>query len=442
MPTASGDPVSILHRAFLEGSSLTNCQLEALCDLLGLDWSEGGTTKAALLKLIIESVFNDEVLRQKAMDACSKPRAVKRAVADDDVTKAVVEHLADDPENTDAVKEAKKEFAKKRIKDLEIVIKKKAKAKAKAKAKSKARAKAKPKARAKAKAKAKARTMVVPGAGNRSSPRKIFSERPKQEPTTIGTPKATPPPAVPPQPEQVEDPFWDIVSDEEIQEELFQSLLKCKEEPPGEEDASMEEVLNLFPPDPQGDDMPVPEAEEKVPALPPSPPLSPMTAEQQRLWDDLWKDEEPGDSSSSKGIERTTPQDEPAKKQYPAGVQKKHVRPDALKPLDCPGGSIGLDQLAHRFTASLTHTPKQESRLVPPYSQHGFSKVFGSGTGITWQESLRECHRWLWTKFPRLQPNAKKLQTPGDISETILSQLEETISSLGPKAAYGKKTPK
>lgn len=125
MPTASGDPVSILHRAFLEGSSLTNCQLEALCDLLGLDWSEGGTTKAALLKLIIESVFNDEVLRQKAMDACSKPRAVKRAVADDDVTKAVVEHLADDPENTDAVKEAKKEFAKKRIKDLEIVIKKK-----------------------------------------------------------------------------------------------------------------------------------------------------------------------------------------------------------------------------------------------------------------------------------------------------------------------------
>ena len=145
-----GDPVSVLHSAFLEGSAMTNHQLEALCNLLGLDRPEG-KTKNDLLKLIIDSIFTDDLLRQKAVDACSKPKAAKPAVADDDVTRAVVESLADDPDNTDAVKEAKKTYAKKRIKELEIVIKAKAQPKAKSRA---AKAKAKEKAKSSAKAKA------------------------------------------------------------------------------------------------------------------------------------------------------------------------------------------------------------------------------------------------------------------------------------------------
>ena len=125
---------------------MTNPQLEALCDLLGLDRSEECKTKNALLKLIIDSIFTDDVVRQKAMDACSKPKAAKPVVADNEVTRAVVDQLADDPDNIDAVKEAKKTFLKKRIKELESAIKTKAKAKAKPKATAKAKAKAKAKA--------------------------------------------------------------------------------------------------------------------------------------------------------------------------------------------------------------------------------------------------------------------------------------------------------
>jgi hypothetical protein len=114
-------------------------------------------TKKSLLTLIINAVFTDDLSRQAAMDACLQAKPEKSGGLDKETTKEVVDHLSDDPENIDAVKEMKKTYAKNRIKELEIVIRSKPKAKAKAKGKSaKGKAKAKAKAKGKAKAKAKA----------------------------------------------------------------------------------------------------------------------------------------------------------------------------------------------------------------------------------------------------------------------------------------------
>ena len=231
-------------------------------------------------------------------------------------------------------------------------------------------------------------------------------------------------------PEQDDDPLGEGIAEGFNDDDLFNALFgPCPEEPETAGDVSTAKDEVIADPCMMG-------AED--------------IKECEQFWEDLFDNadvhtganaQQGGGSSSSTSM-AMTPETEsqaaPDKKQYPTGTQKKHVRPAVLKQLDCPGGTISLDHHAHRFTVALAHHARETSKLVVPYTNHGFSKVFGAGSCTTWKESLRECHAWMWTKYQRLHPKSTKtVQTPGSISDAVYEQLVEAINNLGPKVAYG-----
>ena len=131
----------------------------------------------------------------------------------------------------------------------------------------------------------------------------------------------------------------------------------------------------------------------------------------------------------------------PAKiRNYPAGTHKHNERPEIMKKLDCgcAGGKITLDPHVHRFCASHEHTVKQVPILVGTFIQKSSNRSFGGER--TWQEALKECHFWLWTKHSRLCPKKPTiLQEPGVIPDEVLQGLLPHIQALPAKVDYGSK---
>jgi hypothetical protein len=121
------------------------------------------------------------------------------------------------------------------------------------------------------------------------------------------------------------------------------------------------------------------------------------------------------------------------KKNYPKGVQKSNVQPPVLEKLECPGGKFSLDYQALRFGVKLGHTKKQLTILVGNFTQLGTSKVFDKNDEKSWRDVSKEMHSWLWTKYIRLNPKAKKVQQPGTISEQHFQELKPFILNLGAK---------
>jgi hypothetical protein len=130
----------------------------------------------------------------------------------------------------------------------------------------------------------------------------------------------------------------------------------------------------------------------------------------------------------------------PAKiRNYPAGTQKQYERPEIMKKLDCgcAGGKITLDPHVHRFCASHEHKAKQLPILVGIFTQKSSNKSFGLER--TWQDALKECHFWLWTKHIRLCHKATTLQVPGVIPDEVLQGLLPHILALPVKVDYSRK---
>lgn len=93
----------------MDGATMTVAQLNNLCGMLEIDIPECATTRASILKVLITHIFADcgEAERAEVLNVCIKPKAAKAVVQDNDLTHNVIAELSNDPENTDAVKEAK-----------------------------------------------------------------------------------------------------------------------------------------------------------------------------------------------------------------------------------------------------------------------------------------------------------------------------------------------
>jgi hypothetical protein len=111
----TGEPTSVVRRAFLDGAAMTIPQLQDLCRMLQGD-IDVQKPKRELLRILIDCIFDDydESQKKEVLDACIKPKQAKTIIADNDLTRCVVDELADDPENVDAVKEAKDTIKKTR----------------------------------------------------------------------------------------------------------------------------------------------------------------------------------------------------------------------------------------------------------------------------------------------------------------------------------------
>ena len=442
---------------------MTMPQLEALSQLLGISTeAKACKQKSCLLQLIIKHSFDqdDEVNKTAALAACLKPKPVKLAAAADDITRAVVEFLADDPENKDAVKEAKKDYTKKRIKYLEIIIKDKqtqAKAKATAKAKGKASAKAKTKAKAQAKSQNRRmshrRRQPTPRANgpqadqheqsdddffifeavNQQPHEKLANQRglpschvacktePQDDdaaPISNGTPAEHQPQSE----EQFWNDIWDAHSDTQL-DGLAKHKLACKEEQQDDADAptmlqTQDTAMHVTPHDEDLDLFLCNHLDSLVDD--PGADLGANLFGPGSVTDDASSphathegassyagasgggssssNSKPPEDSQGGGNSFTTSKATAAHKNYPSGISKINQRPDVLKQLACPGGMISIDFQAHRFLATLKHDDKQGRSLVPPYHVQSTSKVFGED----WKSALMHCHGWLWRKCERL----------------------------------------
>jgi hypothetical protein len=102
----SGPDVPALDKALLAGVQLTRVHMDQLCVLLDIETSDKAKN-SDVIQFIIYNVFPDNETRQAALDAYTKPKPTKTFVDDSELTKEVLSHLADDPENTDAVKDTK-----------------------------------------------------------------------------------------------------------------------------------------------------------------------------------------------------------------------------------------------------------------------------------------------------------------------------------------------
>ena len=362
----------------------------------------------------------------------------------------VIAELSNDPENTDAVKEAKLALKDKKKRELTAVLQEQ-KQNRKQGARAKAKAKAKPKAKAKAKAQAMPKGMVkttIAAAKAKAQTRPNASANSAKKPRLSQRPDPAGPPAEPPadpvglgvqlfgvkeEPEE-EGPFykeaaalmaaqcvitvsefddagfWDIGEQEVHLEESRTGNSRSSRDVAEDEiicpgpggltagvdptcTALFNEIMSM-----------VSDAAEDVPGQPefPQGASEPDAADHPVA---------PGGSDSQAVASSSAP----AKiRNYPVGTHKHNERPEIMKKLDCgcAGGKITLDPHVHRFCASHEHTVKQVPILVGTFIQKSSNRSFGGER--TWQEALKECHFWLWTKHSRLCPKKPTiLQEPG-----------------------------
>lgn len=451
---------------------MTVAQLSNLCDLLEIDIPEATKTKVQFLKLLIAHIFADcdEATREAILDKCCKPKAAKPVVADNDLTHNVIAELGNDPENTDVVKEAKDALKEKRKRELTAVLQAEKKKKTGARAKAKTKAKSKAKAKAQPKAKAKAQSLP-----NGMARRTIANAKGQSQARATDSAKGVKKPRLPQRPEPVETPpeqlFWETVVKEEPVEEstAFEDALKAQLIADGvvtvSDDEDFFEVLernaalanrhgSRSSRDPPEDEITCPGSEHLIAGVDPLCPIffhdamtmamTPPDAAEDVAGQPEPPQGEPADAAEhpvapggADGQGVATSSTAHAKKKYPSGTQKQYERPEVMKQLDCcPCGKITIDPHAHRFVASHSHTDKQKPVLVDQFLQQTLNRSFGCER--TWQDALKECHFWLWTKHSRLhQKQVKKLQTPGDILDTVLQEMVPIIQNLPGKVDYG-----
>ena len=424
----------------LAGVQLTRVQLDQLCDLLGIDTNDKARNND-VIQSIVYTVFPEGESRQAALDACTKPKPTKTFVDDSETTKEVISHLADDPENTDAVKEvraAQKQQQAARRTIIKATAKGKANAKAKATATPKAKAKATAFAKAKARAKARANTNPIP--------------------VTI-----PPPPADGQDDPDIAGFAIDIGAGQTEDHENFWGDLPHlgnvdDAEPGAAEHTNTEGAIHATMPGAEPSVDPASELHEANHTNPDADidiEMENLIAqydadEQEQLWQALcgmpgWN---PSSSSTSPAPVDAHVCADKAKPSriYPTGSVKTYKTPDRLKQLNCPsdtGGTLSLDSKVHRFVATLLTNSKDKSKLVFDYVQDSKSCTFDKDNVAGWHKSLAECHFWLWTKFSRVYPkHTKHLQTPGIIPHHILTALEPFIKDLPARTDYSAKKKK
>ncbi|CAE7251958.1 unnamed protein product [Symbiodinium sp. CCMP2456] len=124
------------------------------------------------------------------------------------------------------------------------------------------------------------------------------------------------------------------------------------------------------------------------------------------------------------------------------GFVKIHKSPDELLgKLQPPGFFFGLNSNDHRWTSSCKLDCSK--RLPVPYSQRTMTRSFGPSTSTTWESALKQVHFWNWTKWEKLRQDlplerGQQPQTPGDIPDDVLKELEKIVAELPEPKKYSR----
>jgi hypothetical protein len=104
---------------------------------------------------------------------------------------------------------------------------------------------------------------------------------------------------------------------------------------------------------------------------------------------------------------------------------------ECMEQATCKGGSLYLDGQASRFVADLSHTPSSTHLLVQPYHLNSFSKSFDTHFDGDWEQALKGCHFWMWTKYAKFNPEHASCQSPGQVPEGIINVVRPIIMAMG-----------
>lgn len=120
----------------------------------------------------------------------------------------------------------------------------------------------------------------------------------------------------------------------------------------------------------------------------------------------------------------------------PARAARRRSPEELLAALTPPGCKLGVSFQDHRFTSAWKHDHKE---LATPFDKKTFSRTFVERR--TWQEALALVHQHNWQKWELLQhkyplEGGQRRQTPGDLDDAVVEQLQETINSLPPVTRY------
>ena len=103
---------------------------------------------------------------------------------------------------------------------------------------------------------------------------------------------------------------------------------------------------------------------------------------------------------------------------------------ECMDKMTCKGGSLYLDVQSTRFVADLPHPPLSTHLFGQPYHWNSYSKSFDTHFDGDWEQALKSCHFWMWTKYAKLNPDNASCQTPGQVPEGMFNVLGPFIKAM------------